>query len=211
MGKAVAQLACNNGCELLSIKNMGAGRCVGFDIAEEFVRQAQELNAAAGQDCEFVASNVYEIPADYHAQFDLVFISIGVLSWMPDIHAFFGVVARLLRPGGHLLIYEMHPVTTMLDLPEKSEHPLQIALSYFNTKATEENDGLDYYQNSEYDALPNYWFTHTLGAILNGAIANGIAIVSLDEYPHDISAIFGPLEQYGLLPLSYILVGQKKE
>jgi ubiquinone/menaquinone biosynthesis C-methylase UbiE len=189
---------------------MGAGRCVGFDIAEEFVRQAQTLNAAARQDCEFVASNVYEIPAEYNAQFDLIFISIGVLSWMPDIHTFFGVVARLLRSQGHLMVYEMHPVLNMLNLPEASENPLQIALSYFNTKATEEHDGLDYYQNSQYDALPNYWFTHTLGAILNGAIANGIAIVSLDEYPHDVSAIFRPLEPYHLLPLSYILVGQKK-
>lgn len=33
--KAVAQLCCNNGRELLSIKNKGAGYCVGFDIAEK--------------------------------------------------------------------------------------------------------------------------------------------------------------------------------
>jgi hypothetical protein len=35
--KAVAQLCCNNGRELISIKNMGAGRCVGFDIAGAFI------------------------------------------------------------------------------------------------------------------------------------------------------------------------------
>ena len=30
-GKDTAQLCCNNGIELLSIKNLGAGECVGFD------------------------------------------------------------------------------------------------------------------------------------------------------------------------------------
>ncbi len=30
-GKDVAQLCCNNGQELLSVKNLGAARCVGFE------------------------------------------------------------------------------------------------------------------------------------------------------------------------------------
>ncbi len=45
-GKDVAQLCCNNGRELLSVKNMGAGRCVGFDAAKGFIEQARELAAA---------------------------------------------------------------------------------------------------------------------------------------------------------------------
>jgi len=32
-GKDVAQICCNNGRELLSVKTMGAARCVGFDGA----------------------------------------------------------------------------------------------------------------------------------------------------------------------------------
>ena len=46
-GKDVAQLCCNNGRELLSVKNLGAGRCVGFDGAEGFLGQARELAARA--------------------------------------------------------------------------------------------------------------------------------------------------------------------
>jgi ubiquinone/menaquinone biosynthesis C-methylase UbiE len=209
-GKAVAQLACNNGRELLSIKNMGAGRCVGFDIADEFVKQAQALNQAAQQDCEFVASSIYEIAESYDQSFELIFISIGVLSWMPDINAFFAVVARLLRPQGHLLIYEMHPFTNMLEIPEETDNPFQISLSYFNPSATEETDGLDYYWGTSYDALPHYWFAHTLSSIFTALIANQIAIVAFDEYAHDISAIFKPMEQYQRMPLSYILVGEKQ-
>src|ERR1700751_4349683 len=32
--KSVVQICCNNGRELLSAKNLGAGRCVGFDISD---------------------------------------------------------------------------------------------------------------------------------------------------------------------------------
>ena len=53
-GKDVAQVCCNNGRELLSVKNMGAARCVGFDGAEAFLDQGRELAAAAGLDVEFV-------------------------------------------------------------------------------------------------------------------------------------------------------------
>ena len=209
-GKAVAQLGCNNGRELLSIKNMGAGRCVGFDTAEEFIEQARALNTAAQHDCEFVATSAYDISTEYDQQFDLIFISIGVLSWMPDIHAFFAVVARLLAAQGHLLIYEMHPITTMLNIPEETDKPLEIALSYFNRAATQETDGLDYYSGTDYAALPNYWFTHTLSALFTAMIANSIAIAAFEEYAHDISINFAPLEPYQLVPLSMILVGQKQ-
>lgn len=209
-GKAVAQLGCNNGRELLSIKNMGAGRCVGFDIAEEFIKQAQALNEAARQDCEFVASNVYEIGKSYNQAFDLVFITIGVLSWMPDISAFFAVVARLLKPHGHLLIYEMHSFLNMLDAPEETDNPLQIALSYFNPAATEDITNLDYYQGTKYDALPKYWFAHPLSAIITALIANEIKIAAFEEYAHDISALFKPIEHYQRMPLSYILIGEKQ-
>jgi hypothetical protein len=52
-GKDVAQICCNNGRELLSIKNMGAARCVGFDGAQGFIDQARELAVAAGLDVEW--------------------------------------------------------------------------------------------------------------------------------------------------------------
>ena len=209
MGKAVAQIACNNGRELLSIKNMGAGRCVGFDIADEFIQQAQALNEAAQQDCEFVATSVYDIPAAYDDAFDLVYITIGVLSWMPDINAFFAVVSRLLRSGGHLMIYEMHPFLNVLDLPEETENPLQISLSYFNSAATEDS-GLDYYTGTDYEALPNYWFAHPLGVIFKAMIQNQIAIAAFDEYAHDISLAFQALEPLQKVPLCYILMGQRQ-
>jgi len=36
-GRSVAHLCCNNGIKLLSLKNMGAGRCVRFCISDEAI------------------------------------------------------------------------------------------------------------------------------------------------------------------------------
>jgi 2-polyprenyl-3-methyl-5-hydroxy-6-metoxy-1,4-benzoquinol methylase len=74
--KSVAQLCCNNGRELLSIKLLGAGFCIGFDFSEEFIKQAKRLAAETQIECRFVCSEVTSIPADYDASFDLVFIPV---------------------------------------------------------------------------------------------------------------------------------------
>ena len=66
----------------------------------------------------FLACDVYAVPAEYDAQFDLVYISVGAFGWLPDLTGFLAVCARLLRPGGKLLIYEMHPILDMIeDMP----------------------------------------------------------------------------------------------
>jgi hypothetical protein len=70
-GKSIAQLCCNNGRELLSLKNLGAGRCVGFDASAAFVEQALELAKASGHTgVEFVATDIYEIPPDHAGPYD---------------------------------------------------------------------------------------------------------------------------------------------
>jgi SAM-dependent methyltransferase len=97
-GKDVAQLCCNNGREILSVKNLGAGTCVGFDQAGAFLEQAEEFRATGGIDCRFVETDVYRVPSDFDASFDIVLITIGVLGWMPDLPGFFAVASRLLRP-----------------------------------------------------------------------------------------------------------------
>jgi len=60
--KNVIQLCCNNGREILSVKNLGTGRCVGVDQSEAFLEQTNELATAGNIECEFIQSDVYELP-----------------------------------------------------------------------------------------------------------------------------------------------------
>src|SRR5262249_44569865 len=103
-GKAVIQLGCNNGRELIAVKKAGAGRCVGIDVSDNFIAQGRHLASRGDVDVEFVRSSVYDIPSSFDSQFDLVYITVGVLGWLPDLDAFFGIVSRLLNTDGQLFI-----------------------------------------------------------------------------------------------------------
>lgn len=203
-GKAVAHICCNNGRELLSVKNMGADRCVGFDISEEFIAQARALAAAGDIDCSFVVSDVYAIPADYDGQFDLVTVTIGAIGWMPDVAAFIAVAARLLRPEGRLFLYEMHPILDMLDPDDKK--PLTLRHSYFRTTPYVDTGGVDYWSRQPYESKPLYWFHHKMSDIIGGCLAAGLVLDSFAEHDHDISAVYTYLEKEAVrLPLCYTL------
>lgn len=204
--KSVVQLACNNGQELLSIKNLGAGRCVGFDISGEFISQARTLAQAGGINCEFERLDIYEIPVTYNDKFDLVYISIGVICWMPDLGAFFDVIARLLRSGGSVLIYEMHPFLGMFSEKEELSTPAP-SLSYFNSQPILDHEGgLDYYTQKGHEVSPRWWFHYKLSDLFDAALTREMIVISFKEYEHDISNIFKHLEKQKVqLPLSYTL------
>ncbi len=206
--RSIAHLCCNNGLELMSLKRMGAGRCVGFDISDEAISDATSRSARFGIGAEFHRYSVYDIPQSYDGAFDLVYITIGALTWLPDLKQFFAVVRRLLSPTGILFIYEQHPFMQVLPWDVSGENTVpSIQNDYFYDTYQVYNDGLDYYGNEQYQASDTYEFIHTLADILNAIIGSGLRINSFHEYEHDISNGLAWVQKTGLrLPLCYILV-----
>ena len=208
-GKDVAQVCCNNGRELLSVKNMGAARCVGFDGAQGFIDQGRELAAVAGLGVEFVCTDIYDIDDEYAASFDVVTITIGVLGWMPDLDGFFAVVAKLIRPGGALFIYEHHPILEMIE-PGEAGAPIAWELSYFTKEPYVDTGGLDYFGSEEYDAKPATSFSHTMAEVIMAGIDNGLAVEHFEEFPHHISCTWWNVEASDIgLPMCYTLILRK--
>ncbi len=208
-GKDVAQICCNNGIGLLSVKNMGAARCVGFDGAPSFIAQAKEIATAGNIEAEFICTDVYEIGPEHHQQFDIVLITIGVFGWMPELPRFFGVLAGLLKPGGTLLIHEQHPILDMIDPGEENE-PVNWTLSYFNKEPYTESAGLDYYGGTSYETEPLVSFTHTMWEIMMAGIDSGLLVTYLEELPDHISNTWYNVESADLgLPMSYVMMFDK--
>ncbi len=210
-GKDVAQLCCNNGRELLSLKNLGAGTCVGFDVSDEAIAEARARAELCRIPCQFVRSDVYAIGPEWAGRFDVVYVSAGALGWIPDLRRFFAVAALLLQPGGHLFIHEIHPVAEMLpcDSPGLTD-ALRIVEPYFKAEPYVEYGGLDYVGHAEYSStLPQYWFVHTLSDVIMSMIGSGLALEHFSEYPMDVSAGHHRVEQaHAGVPLSYILIGK---
>lgn len=208
-GKAVAQVCCNDGEETISLKNLGAKSATGFDLSDEAIKSAKELSQRSGVSCEFVQTDIYEIPEHYYSSFDLVYISVGSLMWFPDIPTFFKVVSNLLKMDGTAIIYDIHPFSLMLDENNK-QHPYEIKYSYFIDEPKVFTDGLDYVGSSEYEASPIYNFDPTFSQILNGLIQNRLTIDHVEEFPHDMTAIFEHLDNKELkIPLSMLIVAKK--
>lgn len=206
-GRVVAQPCCNNGRELISIANLGASHCLGFDVSAAFLEQARQLSDAAHAPCEFLQTDVYAIPNRFDRCADLVYISIGSLGWMPDLPAFLDVVRRLLRPEGWLAMYEMHPMLGMFDNEEQDPPPLRH--SYFRREPFVETDGLDYWEGTQYESPPTYWFQHTLGDIVGGLLDHGFRLQSFREYDHDISGAFAYMDRLTVRPpLCFTLTAQ---
>lgn len=206
-GKAVAQLSCNNGRELISVKKAGAGKCVGFDISEKFIAQGKRLAEAGNAEVAFVCTNVYDIPTNYDEQFDIVYVTIGALGWLPDLDAYFKIVNRLLKPNGHYFLLEMHPILDMLD----TKKGLELVHSYFRTEPFEDEAEPDYYDTNTIVEAKSYWFHHKLSDIIGGCLRNGLNLTEFHEYDRDISAVFAHLQELEVKPpLSYSLVAQKQ-
>jgi len=193
-GKSVAQLCCNNGRELLSLKNLGAGHCVGFDASAAFIEQAEELARVSGHsDTTFVATDIYDIPADKTGPYDIVMTTIGVLGWMPNLGEFFDVLDRLTRPGGHVFIEESHPVLMMYE-PGEGADPSYLKYSYFKEDPWVETDGLDYYGGRKYDSNPLYSFQHTLADVMMSGLNVGLSLEHFAELGFNISNFCADLE-----------------
>lgn len=209
-GKAVAQICCNNAREILSVKNLGAARCVGFDQAAGFLAQGRELAEIAGQELELVEGDVYAIPRSYDAAFDIAMITIGVFGWMPDLPAFLAIAARLLKPGGALFVHEEHPVMNIFE--PTAERPFEPDSSYFRKQPFAEDHAIVYHGEEAPEVQTHYWFVHPLSEIFTAALENGLAIETFREYPNNISSVeFDIYEsREGVeLPMSYALVARK--
>jgi SAM-dependent methyltransferase len=206
-GTRIAQLQCNNGRELLSLMLYGAAEGVGFDLSDAAVAEAKELAAISGRRCSFVQSAIEDIGSGYDGRFDFIYVSEGALVWIPDLRRYFGVAARLLAPGGRLLVYDQHPVTFMFDAGDPAS-PLAPRRSYFDRGPVTYRGGLDYYGNVAYDGPTACEFHHTMGELLTALAGSGLALRRLEELPHDMVSGYRAFEQAGQLPLSYLLLAQ---
>ena len=186
---------------------------VGFDFAENILKQAQETAEKADiKNCEFINCNILEIPEKYFNKFDIVLFTIGALCWFEDLTKLFAVVSKCLKSGGTIIINDGHPVINMLSLPGdegfNAKAPTNLIHSYFRKEPWIGNNGM-YYISGDYESKTFTDFSHTMSDIINGLSLNGIKTVKLNEYDYDIGMIGSDAYDKKGIPLSFILIGEK--
>lgn len=192
-GLRLLHLQCNAGQDSLCLARLGA-EVTGVDISDSAIEFAAKLSHDSGIPARFERSDVLEwLPSAARAgrRFDRVFASYGALPWIDDISAWMRGAARLLEPGGRLVVMEFHPLIWSVD------EDLRIKDPYFADHAFSEPVG-DYVGRSgdalapsgfiETEAFENPEVAHayqwTIAQILQAVIDAELRLLSVREYPY---------------------------
>ena len=103
-GRAVLDLGCGDGKLAVRLAAAGANM-VGLDADPAMLRAAASRAAAAGVNVQFATGRAEALPFTA-GRFDLV-VAVTVLCFVPDAEAAFREIARVLRPGGAVVIAEL--------------------------------------------------------------------------------------------------------
>ncbi|MBE6483165.1 MAG: class I SAM-dependent methyltransferase [Actinomycetaceae bacterium] len=183
-GLDVAHLQCHLGGDTVSLARMGARRVVGLDLSGESLRRARSIAERAGADIEFVEANIYDARRALTGDFDLVYTSLGVLCWLPDIRAWAGVVASLLRHGGRLVLRDDHPVFQAVG--DDTVGGLTLHEPYFQRREPMTWEDEASYVQTDADApaiahTVSHQWNHGVGEILTALLEAGMALDEVTE------------------------------
>lgn len=85
----------------------------GLDFSPAAVSAAGDIAERAGlaERSRFVCADVYDaIEALEHQVFDVVYVSLGALCWLPSVERWAEQVGGLLGPRGRLYLHDVHPL-----------------------------------------------------------------------------------------------------
>ncbi len=192
-GRSLLHLQCHFGIDTLNWARLGAV-VTGVDFADEAITQARALSGELNIPATFVQSNLYDAPDVLKGQFDIVFTSHGVLSWLPDLAAWGRVIAHFLKPGGLFFIAEAHPFAYVFD----DDHPddLRVRYPYFHTDEPLEFQVQGSYASPESDYRGvEYGWPYSLTDVIDGLLNAGLQIKEFKEYAYLSWAMFKFMEK----------------
>lgn len=173
--KELLHLQCHFGQDTLSLARRGA-RVTGIDFSTESIAIARQLRQELGLSAEFECCDVLEL--DLGRQFDVVYTSYGVLTWLEDLERWADRVVRHLRPGGELVLVEFHPTLMMFDFDSR-----KLAYDYFRRHYREQVQGSYAVNDSEQTHIEHFW-TFSLSDVFTALLSRELTVLDFQEYDY---------------------------
>ena len=188
--KRAIHLQCAGGRDTLSLWNQGAAEVIGVDISDVMIACARAKSDQLGAPAAWYCCDILDTPSDLNGTADLVYTGRGTLNWIMDIEAWALVVARLLKPGGRLYVFEGHPLDWVWDAESVDLRisPIPPLGDYFS-------QGIDigkgwpaqYIDPKDVPDAEEQAAKHernwTLGQIMNALVAAGLRLERFEEHP----------------------------
>lgn len=195
-GLDLVHLQCHLGLDTLAFANAGA-RVTGLDFSSRAISEAEALAQRVGLAgrARFVGADVLGAAEALAPEtYDIVYVSLGSLCWLPSVTRWAAQVGALLRPGGRLYLHDVHPLAWAL-----ADDDLRLEHTYFeepepfvdDTDATY-TDGDDRLANSR-----SYEWNHSIGEIVTAVVGRGLRVDRLTEHDWTVLPRFPWLVQTG--------------
>lgn len=189
-GKTLLHLQCHFGMDTLSWARLGA-RVTGVDFSADAITLARSLSAELNLPANFICSSLYDLPQALEGEFDIIFTSYGVLSWLPDLDGWAEIVARYLKRGGTFYIVEFHPFAEMLD-----DDGTTFKYAYFHTPEPIELQAQGSYAEPNADFThAEYNWAHSLSDVINAVLRAGLRLKFVHEFPFSSYQLWPSLEE----------------
>ncbi|HEX6347538.1 class I SAM-dependent methyltransferase [Umezawaea sp.] len=198
-GPSVVHLQSGHGLDDIALVAAGARGVVGVDFSRTAVVSARRRAVDLGVPCHYVVGELPGAPLRSGCA-DVVYTGKGALIWMPDLARWAADVARLLRPGGHLFLYEAHPAVPLWTW-DADEPRIRGDRGYFARGFV--NDTFPGHGAVEAQA--------TLGEVVTAVVRAGLEVRVLEEYAEPFWRAGGvdAAAWRGRLPNSFALVARK--
>jgi SAM-dependent methyltransferase len=180
-GLRLLHLQCHIGLDTLAWARAGAS-VTGLDFSPAAIAAATEITERAGLSgrARFVCADVYDAcEALDHATFDVVYVSLGSLCWLPSVDRWAGQVGVLVAPGGRFYLHDVHPLAWAL-----AGDGLRIERSYFEEAEPYAEDAETTYTDAN-RTLRNslhYEWNHGIGETTTALVRHGLRIEWIVEH-----------------------------
>jgi len=206
-------LQCASGRDTLSLLNEGVKRVIGVDISDVHIDNARRISTALDAPAEWYRCDILDTPAELDGSADLVYTGRGALNWLQDLDGWAQVVARLLKPGGVVSVFEGHPFTWLFKMES----------------STYEYSGVDYFAHCESGAgwpetyigdigisneeqARKYECLWPVSSVFQALTRAGLSVVHFGEHPEPYWDEFPNLkpELRGRIPNTFSMLAKKK-
>lgn len=180
--KKVANLMGSHGMKATAMGLLGANVTV-IDFSYENERYAKELANAASVKLNYIVSDILKLGNEHDHTYDIVVMELGILHYFLDLHPLFRIVNRLLKPGGHFILQDFHPVSTKLITSKGKKH--KVDGNYFDPSIHQTNVAYEKHLTSGSEnvsaVLQRKW---TLGEVLTSMANENLIIKQVAEEPN---------------------------
>lgn len=204
---------CAGGEDTLSLWRLGADEVVGVDFSARMLDLARRLAEATGAPARWVEADVLDLPHELDGSADLVFSGRGSVIWIQDLAGWAAGLARLLAPGGRLVMFEGHPAEWLFDGDGEGGW-LLTDYDYFGGPEASRGWAPAYIERLSIPDGEQHWkFARawTLGEVVTALLGSGLRVSRLTEHPVDWWGGHRDVrpEERGRLPLSFSVIATR--